>query len=437
MSSSSYIARLASGYRNFCGPPTQVSNPPPNPTRKRRMEEVLGLDVECGAYNKMFRSSKWRPDKVASRERYMKDEMREGELSTPYLKRGDPFHRSSHLAPLSDFNVPAFSGDHIDEFGGKIDLIMNTITSLYGPQSPPLEPNKLMFHYTGLIKSPLGDGRDYVDDMKYVIEMGIYGDDLDGKQADRERNAWSRSEVHDAFRVHLADQSVEPVVTMLPFNMLQSHIKESNNILKAQYAALLKGASYSELKATVVNQHGADSVVALLVQMNSPEDFMRTFVPRGILASRCTGKTTPFSSGTTYQGIVTLQTAGTLHVDTEDGDHHWMEGNKLETATLYLIVEMQRLVPHDDKFNYPFIRMLLTPKTTEQVEADIISQQGGKCVRTRDGGRSKTIIKPLAQLRGSSYYIHATTNANARQSREFSIIMAYQSSDPKYICFQE
>ena len=433
---SSYLARLASNYRNFCGPPGSRTTTPPNATSKRRMEEILGLDVECRAHNKMFRSSMWRPYKAASRKNYMRDEMKHGEISTPYLNRGEPYDNKAHLASLSDFHVPAFSGDHLDEFAGKVDLIMNTLTSLYGSQSPPLEPNKLMFHYTGLIKSHVGEGRDFLDDMRSVIRTGVYGQDQDGGQADRERSMWTRSEVHDAYRVYLADQSVEPVVTIVPFPLLQTHITESNSILKAQYVDLMRGSSYSELKSRVVSQHGPESVVSLMVQLHSPEDFMRAFAPRGILASRCTGRTTPFSAGTTYQGIVTLQTSGTLHVDTEDGDHHCQEGIKLETATLYLIVEMRKLVPNDDKFNYPWVRMLLTPKTVQQVESDIITQQNGCCVKSRDGARTKTIIKPIAQLRGSSYYVHGTGNTNARQNRDFSIIMSYRSSDPKLVCFQ-
>ena len=435
--SSSYIARLASNYKNFCGPPGSTTTAPPNPTRKRRMEEILGFDVECGAHNKMFRSTNWRPDKAASRQRYMRDEMKDGEISTPYLKRGQPFSSKTHLASLSDFHVPAFSGDHLDEFAGKIDLIMNTLTSLYGSHSPPLEPNKLMFHYSGLIKQQVGGCKDFMDDMTSVIEMGVYGQDSDGRQTEREKNTWARTEVHNAFRVHLADQSVEPVVTLVPFPLLQTHIRESNEILKSHYVDLMRGASYSELKAKVVSKHGPDSVVSLMVQLQSPQDFMRAFVPRGILASRCTGRTTPFSSGTTYQGLVTLQTSGTLHVDTEDGDHHCTQGDKLESATLYLIVEMKELVPNDEKFNYPWFRMLLTPQTIEQVESDIITQQSGVCVKSRNGARTKTIVKPIAQLRGNSYFVHTTSNTNTRQSREFSIIMSYRSSDPKLICFQQ
>lgn len=431
----SSLAKLVTSYKNFYGPPNSSTTGPIKPTSKRRREEVLGLDTEMGVYNKMFKPYMWRPEKKRARQSYMSQEMKDAELSMPYFKRGKPYQDQRHLSSLSKLSIPAFSGDHMDEFGGKLDLILNNITSLYGARSP-LEPFRLMFHYTGLIKSNIGPGRDYMDDVRSVIERSVYEDDVDGNQANRERDVITRSEVHNAFRVHLADETVDPVVTMVPFSLLQTHIIDSNGILKSQYADLMKGLSLSELKARVVNQHGPDSVVSLMVQLNSPEDFYNTFNPRGILASKCTGRTTPFSNGTPYQGLVTLQTAGTLHIDTEDGDDDLYEGDILDTATLYLVVEMKELVPNDNKFNYPWIRMLLTPKTIDQVESDIVMCQGGTCVKSRDGKNTKTIIKPIAQLRGSSYYASGSTSQYTKQLRDFSIIMNYRSSDLKKICFQ-
>ena len=424
------FSELATSYSRFVGPPGAQSIGGP----KRRLEEILGYDTEMQVFNKKLCSSMWQPQMALARQTYMSDQMRHGDLSMPYVQRQSPATQHPHgpLAPLPNLQIPAFGRDRIEDISGKFDLVMNTLTSLYASDAPPLEANKLLFHYTGLMK-PCSFALKEEDHIRTVIEKNMYGK---GDNETEEHDVRGKLSVNEAFKVHMADRSVDPVVTLIPFNLLQQHIKESNKVLENQFVSQLRGRSYSDLKSAVLQQHGSHSVVSLLTQLNSPEEFYDTFLPRGILSSRCTGRTVPYSNGTPYQGVVTIQSLGTLQVDVEDGDHGYEVGTTLNTGTLYLIVEMRQLVANDDKFNYPWVQMLLTPKSFEQLEADILDEQSGRCVAARDGSRTKTIIKPIAQLKNGPYTVHAIGDVDARQYREFDIVMGLPSSEPRSVVFQ-
>ena len=136
---SNLISKLATSYSHFAGPPGTQSTGGKYPLRKRRREEILSHDVETNILNKKFRSSMWRPEIASARQSYMKEQMTNSDLSMPYVQRDTPAinYPRRNLAPLPPLQVPAFGKDRIEELGGKFDLIMNTLTSLYGVGPPP------------------------------------------------------------------------------------------------------------------------------------------------------------------------------------------------------------------------------------------------------------------------------------------------------------
>ena len=441
---SSLVAKIISNYDGFRGPTGAVGTSS-GPVRKRRLEEILDYNVEFGVLNGMLRSKRFRPDMASSRERYMQDEMSEGELSLPYTRRGQQLHgfQRGHLMSIPHLSIPAFGTDPVEELPGKFDLVMNTITSLYTSTSPPIEHNKLLFQFMGLNQPPYAIGEERMDEedaLTTFIQMDVYspedsvllGDGQRRERRDLVEDLHLRQEVDEAFRLHLTGKSMDPVATLIPFNLLQQHIMESNKILQSQYGNHMKGRSLSELKSEVIDQHGRDSVVALMIHMESPEMFYDTFLPRGICSSACTGKMVPSSSG---KFIVTLQTTGTLNVDVEDGDSCYEQGTMIDNAYLYLIVEMRELISCDDKFNYPWIRMLLTSKTLDQVESDLLLEVGGNCVKSKTGQVTRTVIKPIAKIRVGPYHVHHPNEKDARQHYQFDIIMNYRSGQHRLVSF--
>ncbi len=413
------LAQLASSYCNYQGP-RSAPDTGGGPIRKRRLEEILDFDLEYGVLDRQLKSKMFRPDMYQSRSDYMQRQMNQGELSMPNTTLGHRLlglQKSGHLVSIPSLSVPAFGMDPVDEIGGKFDLVMNTMTSLYNKHSPPLEHNKLLFHYVGLAQSPYAHGENQApcDALGAMMSM-----DTRRSRTDVETDVNTRRNVDEAFRLLLNGNEVNPVATLIPFDFLQKHIKDSNRKLECEYGTHMRNGQYSDLKSEVIRKSGCDSVVALMVHMESPEMFYNTFFPRGICSSTCTGRMLPSRSG---KFVVTLQTMGTLHVDVEDGDAHLRQGVSLDMAYLYLIIEMKQLVPLDDNFNFPWIRMLLTSKTVDQLEIDMLTEAEGMPVRSKTGQSVRSIIKPIARLRNGPYHVRHEDDRDARQHYQFDLMM--------------
>ena len=411
---------------------------------------MLDLDLFIDGYGGTLSSKRFRPDTVAAMESFANLLGNGREISLRYTRLGRQLldtltPRPIQFAPLE---VPAFGTDPTEEVPlvGKFDLIANTLTSLYERDSPPLEHNCLLFQFMGLSRVSYACGEDQPshDVMQNIIESQVYGHEevkkLDNGVfktcSDVETDVRLLNSVDQAYRLTMGDTSADPVSTLVPFGLMQKHIEESNNILKSQYSMELHGKSYTELKERVLEHHGPDSVVALMIHMDSPELFYDTFVPRGICSSTCTGKTTPYCDGTAYQGTVTLQVSGLLDVDVEDGDKHLPVGTSMDTGHLYLVVEMRSLVPNDCKFNYPWIRLLLSPKTVDQVREDIVEETKGRGHLTRDGTLSTTIVKPIAKLRVGPHCVSDGFTRDGQQLSQFDLVMSPNMQRCRLIPYQ-
>lgn len=438
------LARSAVDYSNFVEPSSR------DPRRKRRLEEVLELDLFIDGYDHLLSTKHFRPDTTKALESFMESQMKEGDLSLKYTHMGRDLLNSLGTRPIRfvPLEVPAFGTDPTEEVPlvGKFDLIANTLTPLYERDSPPMEHNCLLFQFMGLSRVAYAGGEEQPnnDVIQTVIESQVYGHE-EGQMLDNgviksckdiETEVRLLNLVEQAFWLHLGDTSVDPVSTLVPFGLLQKHIVDCNQQLKSQYSSELHAMSYTELKEKVVDHHGPDSVVALMVHMDSPEQFYDTFVPRGICSSTCTGKTTPYCNGAAYQGLVTLQVSGLMDVDIEDGDKHMSVGTSLDTAYLYLIVEMKQLVPHDPKFNYPWIRLLLTSKSIDQVQADLLLQTKGRCHLTRDSMLSTTIVKPIAKLRVGPHCVGDGFSRDCQQSSQFDLVLSPNMRRCRFVPFQ-
>lgn len=387
--------------------------------RKRRLAEILEypLDIDVrGVPTKYFR-----PDIHEARSKYLAREKNHEDLDLVNTRIGDLYPR--------DFSMPAFARDVNHEIHGKFDLVLNTASSLYNEHTPSVEPGRLVFHFTGI------EGFQRLDDdnvMNYLIEMNIYdgnrgvvmtdGRHMSGEELETEIRL--RNQVDEAFRYHLTEKKVEPVATLVPFEVLKKHIQDSNNILMTQYGDLMRGGSLNDLKRAVIERHGPDSIVALMVHMKSPEHFYKTFIPRGIVSSLSTGKNVPYSDGRTYGGIVTIQTQGRLRIDIEDGASHLTQGDVVDMATLYLIVEMKEPIPDNNKFNYPSIRLFLSPLSQEQLERQLTGENKGSGPKTRDGRPSEIIVEPIGNLSVGPYHIAEGSNVSHRQSANFDLLLS-------------
>lgn len=428
--------------------PVDFSGPPTRAMRKRRLEEVLELDLflEKGPLS----TKRYRPDTVKAIEDFMATQMKDGDLSLKYTHLGNELlntlsARPIHMMPLE---IPAFGTDPTDEVPlvGKFDLIANTLTPLYEKDSPPMENNSLLFQFMGLSRVSYTSGEEQPnnDVMQSIIESQVYTQEesalLDNGVTkscpDLETDVRLLNAVDQAFWLHLGDTSADPIATLVPFSLLQKHIIDSNQILKSQYSVELHGRSYTSLKENVIGHHGPDSVVALMVHMESPELFLDTFVPRGICSTTCNGMTAPYCDGAAYKGIVTLQTSGLLDVDIEDGDKHMAVGTYMDTANLYLIVEMRELVPNDHKFNYPWIRFLLTSRNIDQVHEDLLVKTNGRCHLTRDGMLSTSIIKPIAKMRVGPHCVRDGFSKDSQKLTQFDLVMSGNMKKCRFVPFQ-
>ena len=435
---SNSLAHSAVSYSNFAGP-SEAQNKK-DAGKKRRLEEVLDLDLFLDCYGGLISTKRFRPDTSKALETFMQSQMGDGDLSLRYTHMGKELLNTVSARPIQfmPLEIPAFGTDPTDEVPlvGKFDLIVNTLTPLYGKDSPPLEHNTLLFQFMGLNRTPytLGEDQPNNDCLQIIIESQIYhhSDLHEGETEVRLLNS-----VEQAFWMHLGDTAADPISTLVPFGLLQKHITDSNELLKSQYGTQLFGEPYVNLKEKVVACHGPDSVVALMVHMDSPEMFYDCFVPRGICSSTCTGKTAPFCNGAAYRGLVTLQTSGLLDIDLGDGDKHLSAGSYLDTAYLYLIVEMKQLVPKDVKFNYPWIRMLLTPRTVDQVVEDIVFESKSKCYSTRNGSLSSTVVKPLAKLRVGPHCVGDSFTKDSQQLSQFDLLMSPGMKHCRIIPFQD
>ena len=412
---------------------------------------MVDLDLFVDNYGGALSTKRFRPDTVRAMESFADLRGDGGELHMKYTRLGEQLLDTLATRPIrfAPFEVPAFGTDPTEEVPlvGKFDLIANTLTSLYERDSPPLEHNCLLFQFMGLSRVSYAAGEDQPsqDVMGNIIESQVYSREenktLDNGViktcSDVQTDVRLLNSVDDAYRLHLGDTSADPVSTLVPFALLQKHIIESNEILGAQYSVELHGKSYTSLKERVVEHHGPDSVVALMVHMDSPELFYDTFVPRGICSSTCTGKTVPYCDGSAYRGTVTLQVSGLLDVNVEDGDAHLPLGTNMDTACLYLVVEMKRLVPCDCKFNYPWIRLLLSSKTVDEVQEDIVSEAKGMGHPTRDGALSTTIVKPIAKLRVGPHCVSDSFSRDSQQLSQFDLIMLPDMRRCRLIHFQK
>ena len=339
------LSQFAILYDAFCGPRE-------NRGPKRRLEELLDYDLDFNVFNNALRSETFRPDVKRARNNYIPKE-----LSLPYAQFG-----MTLLDTGPSLEIPAFGKDGTEEVAGKFDLIINSLTSLYNRESAPLEPNHLLFHFQGLNSIPyaLGENNPACDPLKALIQIQVYeecekvplDDGVFHSCNDLEKEMRLTTNVQESYSLRFGHMNMDPLATLVSFKELRKHIKSSNEILRSQYASLLRNQSYISLKDKVVEQHGPNSVVALIVHMRSPEVFLNTFVPQGVLSSKTTGK----HIEEPYQGKVTLQTQGLLNIDIEDGDQHLQQGSMLSSAYLYLIIEMN----HKDTFvTESYIQLLL------------------------------------------------------------------------------
>lgn len=423
-----------------------------NPLKRRRLEEVLDLDLFVDGYDGVLSTKRYRPDTVRALKLFA--DLRGGDpgrdTALMYTRLGSQLLETVAPTPVrfAPLDLPAFGTDPTEEVPlvGKFDLIANTLTSLYDRDSPPLEHNCLLFQFMGLSRNCYARGVDQPgqDVLGMVIESQVYGGeremvlDSGAHKSCKEIQTDVRllKSVDDAFSLHLGDTSVDPVSTLVPFALLQRHIAESNEILRTQYSVELHGMSYTRLKEKVIEHHGPNSVVALMVHMDSPELFYDTFVPRGICSSTCTGKTTPHCNGSAYSGTVTLQVSGLLDVDVEDGDKHMSLGTCMDTAFLYLVVEMKTLVPGDCKFNYPWIRLLLSSRTIDGIQEDIAVSSKGRCHPARDGTLSTTIIRPIAKLRVGPHCVTDAFSRDSQQMSQFDLVMSSNMRHCRFVHFQ-
>ena len=418
------LSQFAILYDAFCGPRE-------NRGPKRRLEEILDYDLDFNVLNNALTSDTFRPDVKRARNNYIPKE-----LSLPYAQFG-----MTLLDTGPSLEIPAFGKDGTEEVAGKFDLIINSLTSLYNRESAPLEPNHLLFHFQGLNSIPyaLGENNPACDPLKALIQIQVYeecekvplDDGVFHSCNDLEKEMRLTTKVQESYSLRFGHMNMDPLATLVSFKELRKHIKSSNEILRSQYASLLRNQSYISLKDKVVEQHGPNSVVALMVHMRSPEVFLNTFVPRGVLSSKTTGK----HIEEPYQGKVTLQTQGLLNIDIEDGDQHLQQGSMLSSAYLYLIIEMKELVPGDSKFNFPWIRMFLTNRTVDAVTDDIVIESGGICTPARNGKLTKTIVFTLGRLRVGPHHVHDPCDIESKQRSQFDLLLSNKL--PEYIVFSK
>lgn len=355
------------------------------------------------------------------------------DIDLQYFESGSklfsPLDGLSRIHLPSTFTTPAIGTDPTDELLAKFDLIACTFNPLYTPNSPSIKPNELLFQYKGLCHSPFALGEQCPKNTGHFNT----GDSINWNT---EMSVKLRKDVNEAHSIGLSsDLAQGPVVTLVTYDHLQRHIRQCNEILKTQYASTMRHESLAKLRDIVVSQHGKDSLVALFLHIDDTEEFLNTFVPRGICSSICTGKTSSCSESSTYQGIVTIQRSGTLNIDVADADEQLPDGCELHTANLFLVIEMKQLVPYDEKFNYPTPRMVLTSLSVDQFEEELAHKTRGICPtskKSRDGRGCKTIICPIATLRVGPYRVYSNSLIKSNQMNEFDITMSLRSSLPRY-----
>lgn len=389
------------------------------------------LDVYTRLFNTGISSKDFHEDIDLAMKKYMC--MSDQNISLEYfhsnrelLSTSSPQMHLLRLPPTLD--IPALGTDPTEELSAKFDLIASTFNPLYTPDSLSIRPNVLLFQYKGICHTPFSLGESSPQNRRPSC-LKILEEDL-------EISTRLRKDVNEAHSIGL-DDNQGPTVILLPYDQLKKHINESNEILRMQYASSMRHESLSKLRETVISHHGKDSIVALLLHLEDTEALLNTFVPRGVCSSICTGKTAAYTESSTYQGVVTIQRSGTLNVDVEDADQHLVDGSEMNIANLFLIIEMKQLVPLDDKFNYPSVRLVLTSHGIDQFEEELVRQkhrgQRSASVCSRDGRPAKTIIYPIASLRVGPYHVYSNPMIKRNQVNEFDITMSLRSALPRYI----
>lgn len=398
---------------------------------KRGHDALDGMDVYANIFQTNISSKRFRKDIDDAMRRYMPISHDNPCLQYAHYGKELFSAKPPSIVVLPQLELPAFGTDPVEEVQAKFDLVASTLTPLYTNTSPSIKPNTLLFHFTGLRREPYAEGE--CCPTSYATKECL----LSGDKGEKEKTLKLLQNVDESFSFGMNHTSIDPLATILPYHLLKNHIKTANDILKSQYACTMRDKTLTELRDAVVSHHGSDSIVSLLLYMDSTEKMFDSFVPRGICSSISTGKTAAYSDKASYRGVVTIQKSGTLNVDTEDGDSHLPEGSQLNVANLYLIIEMKELVPNDCKFNYPAIGLKLTSQSLDQLEEEKIRHTDGRCHLSRDGKLSKTIILPIATLRVGPYIVHSVSFLDSKQMHEFDVIMGLKCAIPRYIVYQK
>lgn len=397
---------------------------------KRDYAAMQGLDVYTDIFEKNISSKHFRWEIDDAMNRYMPISYNNPSLQYAHFGEQLLSTKPPSIVSLPSLIIPAFGIDPVDETQVKFDLVASTLTPLYNASSPSIGPNTLLFHFTGLCQEPFAEGEfcPTSDSLKRCLLSQSHF------SGEKERNLLQQ--VDESFSFGMTHNAFDPLATILPYKVLQMHIKAANDIMRSQYASTMRHKDLNELREAVISQHGSDSIASLMLYMNSPTKMLDTFIPRGICSSISTGKTVAYSERASYRGVVTMQTTGTLNMDVEDGDSHLPMGSQMNVANLYLIIEMKELVPNDCKFNYPSIQMKLTSQSIDELEEEKMRETGGRCYLSRNGQLTKTIIQPIATLRVGPYHVYGSSFLDSKQMHEFDITMGLQSSRPRYIAYQ-
>jgi len=395
-----------------------------NPS-KRSYDTMNGIDIYTRIFDTNLSSKHFRADIEEAMKRHWPISQENPALLYSHFDK-ELLNVKSHsfLSMPTYLDIPAYGTDPVDETQAKFDLVASTLTPLYTSASQPIEPNTLLFHFTGLSTHPFATG-----ELCPALSTDTYDND--------EKQQRLRRKVDESFSLGMNIHSMDPLATILPYKELKRHINSANEILRSQYASTMRHESLTSLCDNVISQHGSDSLVALMLQMESPEKMAKTFVPRGICSSISTGKTAAYSDKSSYRGIVTMQTTGTLNVDVEDGEQHLQDGSVMNIANLYLIFQMKQLVPNDIKFNFSDVQMKLTSQSMDELEEDIMRETGGKCHLSRDGQHTKTLIKKIATLRVGPYRVQNNSCISSKQLHEFDIIMGLKPTNERLVVFQK
>ena len=397
---------------------------------KRSYDTMNGLDIYTHIFETNLSSKHFKSDVEDAMKRYWPISQDNPSLLYSHFDKellSENTHSFVTLPKLLD--IPAYGTDPVDEAQAKFDLVASTLTPLYTSTSHPIQPNMLLFHYTGLSTNPFATG----ELCPSVHTNKEYFDTCE----DTEKQMRLQSKVEESFSLGMNHHTLDPLATILPYKELKKHIHFANDILRSQYAFTMRHESLTNLRDTVISQHGSDSIVSLMLHMESPEKFANAFVPRGFCSSISTGKTSAYRDKSSYQGIVTMQTTGTLNVDVEDGEQHLQDGSVMNIANLYLIFQMNELVPNDFKFNFADVQLKLTSQSIDQLEEEILRETNGKCHLSRDGQLTKTIIQKIATLRVGPYRIQSNSYISSKQLHEFDIVMGSKPTGDRIVVFQK